>query len=287
MKIFLYVITKKVKNEMIDLPNWLRLRIAFQTMKDYFKMTIIITFLFICMAAMFCGMFPAFEESLIEMTKTGLIDNYTFLRGSEDMATYIGFLNLELYQMFYVLILGILVGFISASIISKEIESKTIDILMSNPISRKQIIFEKFIGLIPMILIINIGMFIAVYGTTIAIGEEINLGYLFLTHVVSIPYFLAVISSGLITSVIINEKMKASIITVSIIIAMFIFQSISQMIPKYENIGLISITHYFNPYDTLKSGEIDGVGILILTVIAIQVLIASMIYFEHRDINVS
>lgn len=272
---------------MIDLPNWLRLRIAFQTMKDYWKMTIILALLFICMAIMFCGMFPAFEESLLEMAKTGFTENYTFIRGSEDMATYLGFLNIELYQMFYVLILGILIGFVSASTISKEIESKTIDILMSNPISRKQIIFEKFVGLIPMVLVINFGMFIAVYGTTVAIGEEINLGYLFLTHLVSIPYFLAVISIGLLVCVIINEKMKASIVTVSIIIAMFIFQSISQMIPKYENMGLISITHYFDPYDTLKLGEIDAIGMLILTVISIQVLIASMVYFEHRDINVS
>jgi len=263
-----------------------RLKITIQTIKDYWKITLILTLLFMGMTAMYAGMFPAFKESLIEMTEAGMVENYDFLRGAEDMATYAGFLNLELYQIFWIMILGIILGFLSGSIISKEIEGKTIDLLMSNPVSKKQIIIEKYLGLVPMILIINLGTMIAVFGVTIAINEELNFGNVVLTHLASIPYFLAVIGIGILVSVIINEKMKASIIMIAIITGMFIFESLSNMVADYETMGMISITHYYDPYATLVEGELDIIGMVVLLFIATWSIIIAMIYFEHKDITV-
>lgn len=128
---------------------------------------------------------------------------------------------------------------------------------------------------------------LTVYGITLAIGEEINFANLFMTHVVSIPYFLAVAGIGLLISVIIDEKMKASILMIAIIIGMFIFESISLLIPDYEFMGLVSLTHYYNPADILIKGEVDVVGVILLFVVIVWCLIFAMLYFEHRDIAVS
>lgn len=200
---------------------------------------------------------------------------------------YVGFLNIELYQIFWLLILGILIGFIAASLISKEVETKTIDLFMANPISRKQIIFEKYVGLLPLILIINFATFIAVVGVTVAIDEEINFGYLFLTHVMSIPYFFAIAGIGLLISVIIDERMKASIVVIAIIIGMFIFESISIMTPDYESLGYISLTHYFDPHETLTTGTVDVMGVIVLVIVILECILVSMLIFQRRDINVS
>lgn len=267
--------------------NWLRFRITLQTIKDNGKITFILTLLFMIMAIMYAGMFPSIKETLIQMVEGGMAETYQMLPGASEMDTYVGFLNMELYQIFWLLILAIMLGFIAASSISKEIEGKTIDILMSNPISRKQIIFEKFMGLIPTVLIITFATYGSIVLITIAIEEELNFNYLLLTHIASIPYLLTVVAIGILISVIINEKMKASIIMIAIIVGMFVFQSISLMAPDFENMGYLSITHYFNPYDILKNGDVDMVGIIVLFVIMAQCLIFAMLYFEHKDINVS
>ncbi len=266
--------------------NWLSFKIAIQTMKDYWKVTLILTLLFMGMGTMYSGMYPAFKDLMIDLVPE-MMEQFNFIPNAEDMASYIGFLNVELYQMFWLLILGILIGFIAATLISKEVEAKTIDLLMANPISRKQIVVEKYLGLIPLILIVNFATMTAVYGTTLAIDEEINFSYLFMTHVVSIPYFLAIASMGLLISVIIDEKMKASIIMIAIIVGMFVFRSISLMVPDYEAIGSISLTYYFNPYDILKSGTVDAVGVVVLIVVILECLLVSVFIFERRDINVS
>ena len=265
-----------------------RFKIAIQTIKDYKKTTIILTLLFMAMAALYCGMFPAFKEPLVEMAESGLLDPFSQFFGPAafDMATYVGFVNLELYQIFWIIILGILIGFIAASLVSKEIEGKTIDILMSNPISRKQIVFEKFIGLIPMILIINFGTMLAVMGVTVIIGEELSFSNLFLTHVASIPYYLAVLSIGMLISVIINEKMKASIFFIGLLMGMYVIETMSKTVPGYEALGYVSVTHYFIPYNTLKFGDFGVADALILIVITVICMIISLIYFEHKDIPV-
>ena len=82
--------------------------------------------------------------------------------------------------------MAIIFGFITASSISAEIEGKTIDLLMSNPVSRKQIVIEKFIGIIPMFLVVNFATMLAVIGITIGINESINYSYLLLVHIISI-----------------------------------------------------------------------------------------------------
>ena len=270
----------------MNFKELLRFRIAFQTMIDNWKITIILTLLFMGMSVMYAGMYPAFKDVMADFVP-GFTDSMGFIPGIEDMASYVGFLNAEMYQMFWMLILGIIIGFIAASIISKEIEGKTIDILMSNPVSRKQVVFEKYLGLIPMFLLINFATMFTIIGVTIAIDEELNFMHLFMTHIVSIPYFLAIMAIGLLISVIIDEKMKASITMIAILVGMFVFRSISLIVPNYENLGLVSITYYFNPYDILKNGNVDVVGVVVLFVILVQCLAAAMIIFEKRDIAIS
>jgi ABC-2 type transport system permease protein len=264
-----------------------RFKIAIQTMKDFWKITIIVSLLFMVMAAMYAGMFPQFEESLLEMMESGFADSFNYFPHADQMATYIGFLTIELYAIFWLLILAIILGFISAASITKEIEGKTIDLLMSNPISRKQIVFEKFIGLIPMVLIVNFATMIAVIGITAALNESLNLGYLLLVHLVSIPYFLAVISIGILISTFLDEKMKASITMIAILVGMYTLYSMSLMSSGNEFLGYISINKYFDPFDVLKYGEVDIGGVFVYIIIITVCLILSMIYFEHRDIEVT
>jgi len=264
-----------------------RFTITLQTIKDNWKLAGIITLLFIAMAVMYAGMFPSFEQAILDMKDSDIFESFNFFPHADQMHTYVGFLTLELYNIFWLLILGIMLGFLAASSIAKEIEGKTIDILMSNPVSRKQIVLEKFLGIIPMFLLVNFVTMFAIMGITAAINESLNFGNLFMVHLLSIPYFLAVLSVGILLSVIIDEKMKASIIMIAILVGMFVLNSLSLMTSEYEWLGAVSFNHYFDTYKVLELGEVDGIGILVFIIVTVVCLVAAMIYFERRDIAIS
>ncbi|HEC81022.1 MAG TPA: hypothetical protein ENI42_01160 [Thermoplasmatales archaeon] len=262
------------------------LRIAYRTMLDNLKTSLVVTLLFMGVACMYTSFYPAFKDYLEEMAGS-MPQETRMIRGFESMTTYPGFLNVELYQVFWILILGILVGFIAASLVSREVEGKTVDLLLSTPVSRKQVVFEKYLGLVPFILLVDFATMLVVYGVTLVINETINLNYLFMTHVVSLPYFMAIAGVGLVVSVAIDEKMKASVIMIALVVAMFIFESISLMIPDYEFLGYVSLVHYYNPANILMEGEVDGVGIVIMLAVVVESLVLAILCFEHRDIAVS
>ncbi len=264
------------------MTSWLKLRIAWETVKGKWKLTALLTFIFMGFSAMYTGVYPTFEDMLGEFTEMPL----EFIRGFESMGTFSGFLNVELYQIFWILILPTLIAYIAGSLISEEIESKTIDMLMANPVSRSRIVLEKFIGLIPLILTVNFATMGTVYGMASVIGEELIFKHLFLTHLWTIPYFLSVAGLSLLISTIIDKKMKASIIGMAIIVGMYLFESISQLVPDYEKIGIISLVNYFDPSELLVKGNTDiAIPFIILTILTIVFVSLAMMYFERRDIT--
>ena len=128
---------------------------------------------------------------------------------------------------------------------------------------------------------------LAVIGITAAINENLNFGYLLLVHIVSIPYFLAIISIGILISVILDEKMKASIFMIAILVGMYIIHSISLMSSDTEFLGYFSMNKYFDTFEVLKFGDVDVAGVFIYIAITTACLLIAMFYFEHRDIAVT
>ncbi|KXB02851.1 hypothetical protein AKJ43_00310 [candidate division MSBL1 archaeon SCGC-AAA261D19] len=269
---------------MIEVSVGLRLRIAYETVKENLKTTLVLSLIFMGVAAMYVSFLPSFKGSLEELMRN--FPEMGFIRGFESFASYPGFLNAELYQIFWMLILAIIFSYIAASLISKEIEGKTMDILLSNPIPRYRIVLEKFLGLISLVLIVNFATMATVHGITLAIGEELEFFNLLTTHILSIPYFLAIISLGILVSTIVDKKIKASMVVMAIVIGSYIFESVSLLAPDYEKLGLISLTHYFNPAKTLLEGNIDIIGTIILIIISTSFLLIAMGYFERRDIEI-
>jgi len=66
------------------MSDWLSLRIAIQTMKDYSKITLILTLLFTGMAVMYSGMYPAFKD-MMENLGPEMMEQFNFIPGAEDM----------------------------------------------------------------------------------------------------------------------------------------------------------------------------------------------------------
>lgn len=261
------------------MKNWLK--ITRETIKDKLTITAVLSFIFIGLQGMYVAVWPYFKEEMESFADMPL----DFIRGWEFMTEFPGYLNMEMYQIFFILILAILIAYIAGSLISEEIESKTIDMLMSNPVSRKQIVLEKFLGIIPLILIVNFAAFGAVYGFTLLIEAEISFSNLLLTHLTAIPYFLAIASISLFISVFMDKKMKASITAMAIVVGMYILESVSSLASEVEKIGLVSVINYYDPSELLVKGKLDMIGSIVLTAVTIVSLVAAMIYFEWRDIT--
>ncbi|MCK4433213.1 MAG: ABC transporter permease subunit, partial [Methanomicrobia archaeon] len=153
------------------------MKIAIHSLKNSWKGILLLNLAFIGLTAMVIAIFPTVKESSgIQEYIHSLPEPFLsiFGRSGLDITILEGFLNMELYQWGWVLLLGVYFAFISSSLISKEIENKTIDMLLSNPVSRGRILLEKFLGLVPSIVLINITTPLVILGCAAYINETID-----------------------------------------------------------------------------------------------------------------
>ncbi len=259
------------------------LNIFRQTAKENLKATVGLSLVFALLVVIYAAVYPAYKDNLAQMMQSS---PEMPIRGYEFAASYPGFLNVELYQVFWVLILALIFGHVAASVISREVESKTIELLLSNPVPRYQVVFEKFVGLIPMVLVVDFTAMASVLLVTRGIGEELGLYGLTITHLLAIPYFFAVVAIGTLVSTVIDRKMKASIFVMGIVVFGYLIQTLSLLAPDYRNLGSVSLIYYYDPADGLLNGTVDAVGCLVLSAVTIVCLMAAMWYFGRRDISI-
>lgn len=108
-----------------------------------------------------------------------------------------------------------------------------------------------------------------------------------LTHLASIPYLFSVACLGIAISTLFDKKMKSALVVIGMLIGMYMIKSISVMAPDYDVLKYLSLTHYFDPTETLIYGQVDLFSIFILIVVMIVSILTAMIYFEKRDISIS
>jgi ABC-2 type transport system permease protein len=265
----------------------INMKIFVKTLKEKYKGIVLLSFIFFVFAIFVMAIYPVMGEDL------GIFDElfehpaFSALRKSViTMASLEGFLIMELYQWGIEILLAGYTIFFAASLVAGEIEDKTIDLLLANPVSRTRVLLEKFAALAGMIFLVNIVLLVGVLAGAQYIQEDMNVTWLVYTHILLMPFLLAVGSYATLLSVVFDDARKAFSIGFGILMGSFMVDSISLMSETYAVIGKVTLFHYFDPGKVLIFHEIDwGAQVTLLTV-AVILLGVAVVWFKKRDISV-
>lgn len=199
------------------------------------------------------------------------------------LTTMEGFLAVELYQFFWLLLLGVYVAYVGGGLIAGDVERGRLDVLLATPISRSKVIVEKFLSLVPTLVVLNVAVGAAVYVGVVAIGESVSFADLAVVHLLSIPYLLACGAIGLLLSVVFDHADVAQRGGLGAVFALFLLDSVAGS-ADMGWLGAISPTHYYDPTAILVSGEYDWVGAAVLLVGTAALVLVSRAIFQRKDI---
>jgi len=200
------------------------------------------------------------------------------------IATIEGFMALELYWFGWLLVLGTYVAYSAASTIAGDIDDGTMDTVLAAPVSRWQILFEKFLSLLTPILVVNVVVLVVVYVGTRLVSEPIAAADLVAVHALSVPYLLFWGAYGVLVSALAASRLVAEGIAAGTLLATFLVKTIADG-TDIEWLGLLSPTQYYDPVTILTASEYDYSGAGILLVATIILLLASGVTFARRDIQ--
>jgi len=209
----------------------------------------------------------------------------SFIGDTVDIYSVKGFLYMELFGSFtmYIIIYFIIQY---AGAFCSEMETKTIDILLSTPLRRLNLFISRYLSWIVLVL-----LFILSWILCIGIGvrmidkaDEVPLVDIARTMFYSLPFILSVQSLCMLTSVLINESRKAYGISLGIYFGMYFFEIIHGYSDKLDFLKYVTLLQYYDPGLVFIEGVIPWRDTLVLAIVAIVLFSAGLIVFERKDL---
>ena len=207
-----------------------------------------------------------------------------------DIYSIKGFLCMELFSS---LTIYIIIYFIIqyAGAFSSEVENKTIDIILSTPMSRRRFFISRYLSWVGMNLVMIVSWIIFIYAGVLVLesvfgfGEaDVSLGDVVRAMILFLPFLLSAQGFCMLTSVMTNNSKKAYGISFGIYFGMYFFHILVQLGEKLDFMKYFTIFHYWD----YKSIFVDGVvlwgHIAFLIIISAVLFIAEAVVFERKDL---
>jgi len=239
--------------------------------------------------ALMVGFFPSIKNQSLEFEK--LLESYppafleAFGMNSNSFNTVEGFLSVEYFSLMWIIIIGILIFSLGASIVSKEIETGTSEFSFSLPIKRWRIFLNRFIASYLISMIVVFASLITVMIGAYFINESPNLKGFLDFFVVSLALIFFLLSLTAFFSSFSSNKGKVYGACGWFFILSYLLHILAGINDKVENFYFFSFLKYYgDPGTILTGGGINVENILVLFLSGMIFLIFSLVITEKRDL---
>lgn len=247
--------------------------------------TAVLTLLLGVLVTFTIAIFPTMERSGADFSEylEALPPAFREAFAVTDITTIEGFLVTEFYQFAWLILLGMYLAYRAGGLIAGDLEDDRLDLVLATPIGRGRYLAEKALGLVPTMLVANVGVFLVVLAGVGLIGESVPIERLAMIHALSIPYLAACAGLGLAISVVVNSADAGQRAGLGLVFGLFLLESLTAS-TDYDWIGLLSPTHYFDTAAILTRGEYDLLGAAILLATTMAAFLAARWWFGRRDL---
>ncbi|MEO1164674.1 MAG: ABC transporter permease subunit [Chloroflexota bacterium] len=170
---------------------------------------------------------------------------------------------------------------------SQEEDDGTMDVLLSLPLPRWRIIFEKFLAytlnIFALMAMTVAGLYIGQLGATI----ELDVAPLIVVALSVIPVMIFLLALTTLTGAIISRRQLVITVVTVYIVFSFVIQSLGPLVNTgwMDAIESVALFTYYNVENTFTNGVTVSHVVLMLG-LAVAMVGASFLNFEQRDIAV-
>lgn len=198
------------------------------------------------------------------------------------MATPAGFLRLKMFDPLP-LLLAVFAVTHGAQAVAGELESKTVDILLSQPVPRWRVVVEKFLAIASGLVVICLALALALALSGWSVGFGIQNFHLAIAAVAGLPLVWLFSALAVLCSCAVSRVRHAAVVTGSVVVASYIFETFTLLVPALARWQALSLFHHHKAGYTLAGELVAGPTFLLLGLTA-GLVIAALVVFERRDL---
>jgi len=232
-------------------------------------------------------------DSMAEMVEFFPPELLDFVGGADSFTSPYGFVNVELFAYVWVFVGFFFVYIASGSSLPTEVDDKTIDLILSKPISRSSYLVGKIIFLYVFITCV-----LALVYTFIGLGMATSQSFidyglhwdrLFAVYIITIVHVGTLVMTALLFATITLSSKKTMGAALGIMFVMFFIGTFWGLFPEDQQvIKYFSTWFYFSTEALFVQGNFDNFlrDILVLIGVNVALIVPSLLIFRRRDIPV-
>ncbi len=202
-----------------------------------------------------------------------------------DIYSLRGFMSMELFSS---LTLFIIIYFLVqyAGAFASEMEKRTIDILLSTPLTRRRLFISRYLSWVAANLIVIVAWTLSMYVGVVSIGETADapLADIARTTFLFLPFALTVQGFCMLTSVVTNDSKKAYGISFGIYYGMYFLRIVSILSERMSFVKYFTIFQYWDYNAVFVDGVVRWGGVALLSLASIGLFIAGLAVLERKDL---
>jgi ABC-type transport system involved in multi-copper enzyme maturation permease subunit len=189
------------------------------------------------------------------------------------------------HPLFLVVLSAIAIATASGAL-AREIERRTILLLLARPLPRYQLVLSKGLesglSLLALVVAMLVGVFIglAAQGLT----GQVQAQALLFIGVNTLSLGLAIMGYSYLFSALSSDGGRATLLSTALTVLFFFADFISGLFDVLEPLGRISIFHYHDPVAVAVEASFPVLGVGILLCFAAVTFTAALVIFQRRDI---
>lgn len=264
------------------------LPITGRTIRDKRLSLIIYCLATMAMLWVYVSMFPGIQKESQKLTEA--FKSYpeammkAFKIESLDFSRLENFVAMEQYSIIWPLIVLFLLLSFAGTSLAGEVEKGTAESLLSRPVSRMQIFFQKYLsGIIVLIGYTTVSVF-AVWPIAAAYGIDFKKGNFVLVYWLCLLFGWAVYSLAMLCSAWFSERSRVYGIAGGVLILMYVLNIIAALNAKFDWLKFLSFFHYYDSSAALMRGEFHMLSVFVFSIFAVATTLVAAWRFQQRDI---
>ena len=209
--------------------------------------------------------------------------------GLDDFSNPYSFLSMEVFTIIWMLV-GIYLITFTSLIVPQEIDEKTMELLLSKPITRTKFLSAKIVSIYVIIAILLAIGFLMTSGFLPLSPDFVEEGLYFdrlWAAYVAVVLFLGLISMfTLFCSTIFLHSKKAMVLGIVVLFVMFFIDGFYGYLEELENLKWFTIFYYYDPTAYLVDPELVWYirDLIVLASLNVVFMIGSLVVFNKKDI---
>lgn len=231
---------------------------------------------------LFALMYESMRESLAELTE-GLPEAIMAMIGDAEMTSPTGWLNGELFSLTAPAAVLVVAVAAAAQALPGEEERQTMDLLLANPVSRRDVVVQKA-GAVVVHVAIATGLIVAgtVFGAVVAGLDVSAAGFLGVTlHLIALGVGFGGVA--LAVGAVLGRRRRTMAVTSGLIVAAYAASSFLPLNPDLAWWAEVSPWWYYQSTTPLANGTDVGHVVVLLALGAVAAAVAVMA-FERREL---